>query len=532
MKAKRLCVAVVAAAAALGAVRVLGGDGYRNPIIWADVPDPSICFDGENYYMVSTTMHTMPGGPIMRSRDLRRWETVAYLFDRLDEGTKYSLMDKDGETIYGQGQWATSLRYHNGKFYAWFVCNGQRAYIFTADKAEGPWRLLSRPDYRHDGSLFFDDDGRVYVFHGSGNVSELREDLSDFKPGGLERQLFVRDADEQGLLEGSSAFKKDGWYYLMMISMDWSIPGRLRREVCYRSRSLTGEWEKKVILETNFGGWGGVGQGCVVEGPDGEWNAMIFQDRGGVGRVPCLMPVRWVDGWPMLGDEKGDVPSDESRPYEDASGWVGSDDFEGGELKLYWEWNHNPSDVGWSLVARPGRLRLINVRTSPNIFLAPNTLTQRMAGPACAGAVKLDVSGLKDGDVAGLAAFQSDSAVVAVKSEGGIKRLVMSEMKSVFRPHTRRVTGAEEIEHESVALKGDIVWVRIRADFRRGQDWAEADWSEDGVTWRRLGVRVPLRYDCGRFFTGTKFALFNYATKSIGGYADFDDFTYVREECE
>ena len=170
-------------------------------------------------------MHLMPGGPIMRSADMVKWETVSYVFDRLADSPRYDLVD--GGSVYGHGQWASSIRFHNGKFYVWFVCNGGRGFIYTADRAEGPWRLLSRPDYRHDGSLFFDDDGRAYVFSGSGLVSELKGDLSDFIPGS-DHYVFdkSKDSDERALLEGSSVFKKNGWYYLMMISMDWGVPGR------------------------------------------------------------------------------------------------------------------------------------------------------------------------------------------------------------------------------------------------------------------------------------------------------------------
>ena len=33
---------------------------YRNPVIYADVPDMSVTRAGEYYYMISTTMHLMP----------------------------------------------------------------------------------------------------------------------------------------------------------------------------------------------------------------------------------------------------------------------------------------------------------------------------------------------------------------------------------------------------------------------------------------------------------------------------------------
>ena len=320
------------------------GAQYRNPILYADVPDMSVCRAGDYFYMVSTTMHLMPGAPIMRSPDMKHWETISYVFPRIDDGPRYDLLEG---TAYGQGQWASSIRYHDGKFYVWFTANGApgRGFVYTATDPAGPWKLLSRPPHFHDGSLLFDDDGRVYLFHSTGQLTELKPDLTDVLPGGINQQIFERDADEQGLLEGSSVIKYNGKYYLLMISMDWSIPGRLRREVCYRADKITGPYEKRVILETEFDGHGGVGQGCIVDGKNGEWYGLIFQDRGGVGRVPCLMPCTWTeDGWPMLGDKDGHIPNDTTLSYMSMDGICGSDDFSASGLSLYWQWNHNPVD--------------------------------------------------------------------------------------------------------------------------------------------------------------------------------------------
>ena len=50
----------------------------QNPMLWADVPDPDIIRVGDTFYLVTTTMHLMPGAPIMASKDLKNWETVGY----------------------------------------------------------------------------------------------------------------------------------------------------------------------------------------------------------------------------------------------------------------------------------------------------------------------------------------------------------------------------------------------------------------------------------------------------------------------
>ena len=508
----------------------------QNPMLWADVPDPDVIRVDDTFYLVSTTMHLMPGAPIMKSKDLKNWETVGYIFDKLTDSPKYDL--KDG-TAYGRGQWATSLKYHNGKFYALLAPNEAGAmgdtYIFTADKAEGPWKILSRMRHFHDCSLFFDDDNRVYVVYGTGEMMELKPDLSDVIEG-THQQIFQREEDEKGLLEGSRVIKHNGKYYLLMISHVYA-PGKHRREVCYRADDIHGPWEKQVILESEFGGFSYEAQGTIVDTKDGDWYGIIFQDRGGVGRVLTLMPCRWINGWPMLGDENGKVPDTVRalKSGEPKTSIVNSDDFDAPQLGLHWQWNHNPIDNAWSLTERPGFLRLKTSRVVPNIYLAPNSLTQRMMGPTCSASVCIDLSHLKDGDCAGFAAFNSDSGLLTVKKKG--KRLVleMSEQKVELTEREKAVTAVEEQVIESVDLKQNKIWLRIDADFRPmkehkgmmpGTDLATFYYSLDGEQWTKIGSDYKLGFDWRRFFMGSKFTLFCYATKKAGGYADFDNFTF------
>lgn len=501
---------------------------FHNPVIEADVPDPSMIRVGNYYYLVSTTMHLMPGCPVMRSKDLVHWETISYVFQRLTDLPRYDL--KEG-TVYGRGQWASSLRYHDGRFYVWFSPNDEphRGYIYTAEDPAGEWTLLSRPPHHHDASLFFDDDGKVYLFYGTGQLRQLKSDLSDVEPGGIDQKIFERDADEQGLLEGSQAFKHNGRYYVMMISMDWSIPGRLRREVCYRADQITGPYEKKVILETEFQGYGGVGQGCIVDTPDGNWYGFIFQDRGGIGRVPTLMPCRWEDGWPILGDADGRVPECMEMPVygEECKGSImGSDGFDTDQLSLNWQWNHNPLDDCWSLTERPGFLRLRTGKVVDNLFLAPNTLTQRMSGPKCSGVVAMDISKMKEGDVAGFCAFNGLSGVLAVVMENGKKQWVMSHQSVSLSDREKRVTAVEVLEKERMDCEKEVVYLRMECDFADKKDEATFYYSYDKKTWKRIGEPCKMVFDYTKFFMGSKFAIFNYATKDLGGYVDIDYFEY------
>jgi beta-xylosidase len=538
---------------------LLGGNTMatiKNPMLWADVPDPDVIRVGDTFYLVSTTMHLMPGAPVMASKDLQNWETVGYIFDKLTDSPKYDLSfslpldQQKGEgvgTVYGRGQWATSLKYHDGKFWALLAPNEAGAmgdtYIFTAPKAEGPWTIHSRLRHFHDATLFFDTDGTPYVFFGTGEMCQLTRDLKGVVEGSL-RHYFQRESDERGLLEGTRVIKHNGTYYAMLISQSYG-PGQHRREVCYRTKDLNGKWEKNVILQSDFGGFSYLAQGTIVDTEEGDWYGIMFQDRGGVGRVLTLSPVRWLDGWPMLGDEYNKVP-EVMRPYKSGqpeAAIVKSDDFSAEKLGLHWQWNHNPVDNAWSLKERPGFLRLKTSRVVPNLYLAPNTLTQRMEGPTCSGYIRMDLSKMKDGDCAGLAAFNGDSGVLTIKKEGKKLVLQMTEQKVSLTDREKAVTKVEEKVVETVDLstafksqasknKSQIIYLRLDGDFQpRHGDAANFYYSLDGQQWTKIGTEnYRMQFDYRRFFMGSKFGIFNYATKKVGGYVDVDEFCYSKTE--
>ncbi len=152
----------------------------HNPLTYTDIPDNDAIRVGEDYYMVSTTMYFCPGAPIMHSRDLVHWRIVGYIFDVLEDDDVYQLQGH--KNAYGAGQWATSLRYNDGVFYALFVANDHRcSYLYrTTDIVNGPWERTVFDDwFFHDPSLLFDD-GRLWVVWGNGDIrlTELATDGS------------------------------------------------------------------------------------------------------------------------------------------------------------------------------------------------------------------------------------------------------------------------------------------------------------------------------------------------------------------
>lgn len=501
----------------LGAFGVQSAEAQmKNPLIWADVPDVTVLRVGSTYYMTSTTMHMSPGLPIMKSTDLSNWELVNYAYDTLDDTDELGL--RNGKNAYSRGSWASSLRFHNGKFYATTFSNGGLTYIYeTADIEKGPWKKTSFRPSHHDHSLVFEEDGRAYMTTGTGDIRlvELKDDLSGDKPGGV-NQVIIPDAskvagENVGLkAEGSQLFKVDGKYYIFLIT--WPRGG-MRTELCFRSDKLTGPYEGKVIIQDR-----GIAQGGIFDTPDGKWYAMMFRDNGAVGRIPWLMPVTWVDGWPVVGDN-GKVPDvlDSLPPQKSLIGRVvASDEFDrkpgDRPLPLAWQWNHNPDDKGWSLTERPGFLRLTNQRASQNLLDSPNLLTQRVFGPQCSANVSVDVSQLKDGDNAGLAAFQRDYGFVGVKMADGKKSIVMTSAQR---------NAATELE--TVPLSQDKVFLKVDMNFKDRADLAYFAYSLDGQDWKRIGPPHKMSYTIPHFM-GYRFALFNTATKTAGGTADFDYF--------
>ncbi|MCC8118257.1 MAG: glycoside hydrolase 43 family protein [Bacteroidales bacterium] len=510
-----------------------GNGTYTNPVIWADLPDPDVIRVGDTFYMVSTTMHLMPGGPVMKSKDLVNWEMSSYLFDSITDNSRYYM--EEG-TVYSLGQWATALQYHDGKFYAYFSPNDApyRGFVYTTDDPDKGWTFQNRLPHYHDCALFFDTDGRVYTISGSGEIwlNELEADLSDEKADGVHMALNLRDAEENALHEGSRMVKIGDTYYLFIISWPSDKP---RRQLCYRSKNIQGPYEKHVILEDNYKGFPYVAQGTIVDDTDGNWWAFIFQDRNAIGRVPTLSPIVWVDGWPMVGSPEGKVPEVAQKPADGqpVASVVHSDDFDGEAFDRLWEWNHNPDNSLWSMSDRPGWLRLRTGKPVESIYHARNTLSQRMEGPVCTGEIKLDVSHMADGDVAGLGAFNGHSGLISIcKDNNGYLLKYSHEMVSFGEKRTIQEVDSKELAEVRLPADTRDVYLRVTGDFNLGKDLASFFYSLDGYDWVALQEPFQMRFDYTRLFMGTRLALYNYCTKAPGGWVDVDYFHYARQDQE
>lgn len=491
-------------------------DRATNPVIYADVPDMSIIRVKDTYYMSSTTTHMSPGVPIMKSKDLVNWRLVNYAYDTLASIDELNL--NNGKNSYGKGSWASSIRYHNSIYYVTtFAQTTGKTYIYSTKNIEkGPWKEISFQPAYHDHTLFFDNDGRVYLIYGNGKlrIIELKDDVSGVKPGGRD-QVLIENASapagpDIGLgAEGSQLFKVNNKYYLFNIT--WP-KGGMRTVIVHRANNILGPWEGKAALQDR-----GIAQGGLISTPEGDWYAYLFRDNGAVGRIPYLTPLTWQNGWPVLGNN-GKVPGTLNLPAAKnlIPGIVASDECNRSKgksaLPLVWQWNHNPANNLWSLTQRKGYLRLTTGRIDTSFLLARNTLTQRTVGPECSGTTAIDLLNMKEGDFTGLALLQKKYGLVGVRYQGGAKSIVMVNADS-----------GSPVEIQSVPLTKNKVYLKVDCDFNDKKDVAYFYYSLNGIQWLPIGSTLKMEYTLPHFI-GYRFGLFNYATKNVGGFADFDFF--------
>lgn len=499
----------------------------NNPIFKVDMPDPDVILVDDTYYMVSTTMFFMPGGAILKSKDLVNWEPASYIFDKIEDNDIYEL--KNGCNAYGKGQWATSLIYHNEMFYACFVCHDlKKTFIYyTENIEESYWQRHMIDDVFHDMSFYFEND-TPYLLYGNGTIYavELKKDLSGVKENGLHKVVLETPREGMNLCcEGCRAYRHGEYIYLSFIDVPNDIVGNgQRRQVVYRAKSLEGPFERKIIMDDDFGlHKRGVAQGPFIYDANNNWYAMLFQDRASVGRVPFLMPLRWENDWPVLG-ENSKVPASFTSPFDGEqmkdSKFVICDNFNHSENKLNicWQWNHNPIDNAWSFTERPGFLRLKTAQIATNLLDARNTLTQRTCEPGCEFSVFMDVSNMEDGDYAGLTAFMSQYGQIGVTC--------VDKSNSTYELLYIRRNGNGELIEKREKFSNTKVFLKICFNFENFIDEADFFYSNDGENWVRFGDTLHMQYTLD-LFVGYRIGLFNYATKHVGGCVDFKDFTFI-----
>jgi beta-xylosidase len=493
---------------------------FSNPVLWEDLADADVFRVGNAYYYTASTMHYSPGAPILRSYDLVHWEYVGHAVPNLDFDS--STYDLNGGRAYIKGIWASAMNYRksNGTYY-WLGCvEFNRTYVYTSTAVDGGWQKRSRiNNCYYDAGLLIDDDDTMYVAYGNTTLSVAQ--LSADGLSEVRHQQVFQTPSSVGTLEGSRFYKRGNYYYI------WSTRPANGQYVM-RSTSPWGPYEMRQVLLDLPGPIAGGGvphQGGLVQTANGDWYYMAFQDAYPGGRVPVLAPITWTaDGWPQLTTVNGtwgttypypNVP----RPPADVKSPTGTDTFTGTALSPEWEWNHNPDNTKWSV---GNGLRLQTATVTNDLYQARNTLTHRILGPTSTATIQLDYSAMKDGDRAGLALLRDSSAWIGVKRDNGATRLVMDTGLTMDGSWNTTGTGSDQA---SVNVSGGRIWLRLNADIHPGAGrQGRFSYSTDGVTFTPLGPGFVMENNW-QFFMGYRYAVFNYATQSLGGSITVPSFT-------
>ncbi|KAL2879083.1 hypothetical protein SGCOL_005503 [Colletotrichum sp. CLE4] len=498
---------------------------FTNPVIWADLADPEVFRVDDAFYYSASTMHYSPGAPLLRSYDLVNWEFVSHSVPELP-GARFSLNGSD-HAAYVNGVWASSLGYResNGVFY-WYGCiqGTDETHIYTASSAEGPWTHHDPiPKCYYDLGLLIDTDDTMYIAYGAIDIR-----LAQLSPDGFTevRNEVVYTEDAHRYIEGSRFYHINGNYYIWVTK-----PGDEQHVL----KSTSGPWgpyeAREVVaqMKAPVEGAGAPHQGGLVSTQDGRWYYMAFIDVYPGGRAPVLAPIDFnAEGWPnVVTDANGGwgaeyaMPVTTSKTVQGTGSYV--DKFDGVALEPRWEWNHNPDNNAWSLGYDGLTLRTATVYEG--LYGAANTLTQRIVGPRSQATFRLDISGMVDGDQAGVAALRQLSAYIGIHKVNGVSKLVyVDEISMVVRDSlTDWVTTSNgQVKAEGPTIAGSDLWLRIKADIAPpvagSGAWPNATfwYSTDGDNFEQLGPVYELNNEWF-FFMGYRFSVFNWAKSRLGG---------------
>lgn len=500
------------------------GDGtYSNPPLHADFPDPDVIRVGDDFYMVSTTFMNSPGLALLHSKDLVNWTTINNIVDRLEFGND-PRQDMVGGTLYRNGIYAPSIRYHDGTFYVAVQPNGISGnvpvQIFRATDPRGVWQRNQLNFGGFDPALFFEDDGTPYVVYGGAwqdntFLRRLNSNLTSSVGG----EQVIRSVAGTGLpqLEGAHVIKTNGYYYIFN-----AAPGQGRM---YISRSSAASLEASAGTWTtvpSVSGATGGHQGAIVQLTGGEWYGFIMRDSGAVGRMTNISPISWQNDWPIWGTNN-QVPGQAPKPIAGQPIVVHpqSTDFSSAKLPPDWRWNHNPDNIRWSLTDRPGYLRL-KPTVATGFWTARNTLTYKGFGPASQAVVEMDISNLQSGDIAGLGMLGKGLATLAVK------RLANGEAQLVLSTGTATATSGPLTEQATASIgTSNAVYLTLRMDFQQNQ--GQTAYSLDGLAWKTIGNSFPLLWDWATgTFQGEQYAVFNYNPAASNGFVDVNRISFVQ----
>jgi alpha-N-arabinofuranosidase len=520
---------------------------YENPILAGFHPDPSIVRANDAYYLVVSSFAYWPGIPVFESRDLVNWTQIGHVLDRPGQ------IHFDSIGI-SRGIFAPTIRYHEGLFYlVTTAVDVGGNMVLTATDPAGPWSdPVWLPDVDGiDPSIFFDDDGRTYVTNNGPPDYPPRYDghraiwIQEFDPAELRtfgpRKVIVDggvDIESNPIwIEAPHIFKVDGLYYLIAAE---GGTGDQHSEVVFRSSSAMGAYEpysgNPILTQRHLDPdrpdpITSTGHADFTQTPDGDWWAVFLgcrpysDDLYNTGRETFLMPVRWVDGWPVIteGEEvvpsvldRPDLPSRDAPPIPHRGDFAVRDDFDRPDLAPYWNFIRSPSESWYSLTARPGQLS-VRGRSEPLHELGqPSFIGRRQQHNSVVATTSMVYQPREGSDHAGLVAFQNrDSFYLMSVRQIGNQHIIKLESRA---GGTSSVVAALPLGDARSPVR---ILLRIEAEgpayrFLYKQEERDAQQGDRDDGWQILADSVDgtiLSTARAGGFVGTYLGLFAYASE-------------------
>lgn len=514
------------------------GDGtYTNPVINADYSDPDICVgaSGTDFYMTASSFSCIPGLPILHSKDLVNWKIVGYA---LKELTPKEEFDK---TSHGNGVWAPCIRYHNGEYYIYWGDPDYGVYMVKTKNPEGEWEkpvLVIAGKGMIDTTPLWDEDGRCYLANGwAGSRAGMKSmltvrELSADGTKAIGDPVMVYDGgNDNHTVEGPKFYKRDGWYWIMApaggVATGWQL--------AMRSKSPYGPYECRTVMAQGKTKINGPHQGGWVHTAQGEDWFLNFQDKGAYGRVVHLQPMKWVNGWPVIGNAKGNAKCGEpvvsykkpnvgkTYPIENP---VETDEFNTPVLGKQWQWHANYNQ-SFGMPTSYGFFRLYTHRLSDNfvnLWEAPNLLLQKTPADAFTATTKVKFAAKKDGQYGGLIMMGRSYSALVVKRVGDEFQLqqITCDKADKGKPESVKViatlkpTSKDKIQYDP-AIYMDIY---LRLTVKEGAKMTFA-YSLDNKNFKTCGDEFQMVE--GKWI-GAKFGFVTEepAGKGVRGYMDVD----------
>ncbi len=466
---------------------------YVNPVLNADWPDPDVIRVGDDYWMIASSFNRAPGLPVLHSRDLVSWTLAGHALREVPPVEHYRI------PRHGGGVWAPSIRHHDGRFWIVYPDPDHGILVLTATDPTGEWsepRLLLAGRGLIDPCPLWDDDGRCYLVHGWAksragikNRLTVREVSAE-----LDRVIgparTVVDGDElpgYTTLEGPKFYKRDGYYWIFApaggVATGW--------QSVFRARTPYGPYEDRVVLAQGSSPVNGPHQGAWVDTPDGEDWFVHFSDQGPTGRVVHLQPMRWDDGWPVMGTSgepvlrhplPGGAAGEQREPDR-------NDIFDGPELSRIWHWQANPSP-DWYDAPKNGILRLAVLPDDDgDLRHLPQVLGQQLPGRSTRFTTSVRLDGGGPGARAGLVVLGQSYAWLGLHRTPTGVDLVLRRSGTPDEDVLHQLQVAAPYAELAVDVDEDAV---VRFSYRVSDEWVEIPVEFQAVEGRWIGAEVGL----------------------------------------